>query len=64
VTEIIFGHQAYGNQNPFSITNCNKGNPNINNFFPAYEHDGRIKMDVDVTPDTKWLHHVDFDNLG
>jgi hypothetical protein len=62
--KLIFSHQACGNQNPFSGTNSNKGKPKVNIFFPIDKHDRCIRMDVDMTPNAKWLHHVSFDKLG
>ncbi len=64
-TKINYGHQKlmtnYGDQkvviqilwrpNLFSITIYNRGNP-------------CVKMDVNMMPITKWLCHINFDNLG
>jgi hypothetical protein len=64
-TEINYGDQKlmtnYGDQkvvieilwwpNLFLVTIYNKGNM-------------CVKMDADMMPITKWLCHIDFDNLG
>jgi hypothetical protein len=64
----IFNHQAYGlwwpkffgcqntnDQNLFSVTNCNEGNPSVNKDFFA-------SILMDMMPDAKWACCVGFEN--
>ncbi len=55
-------------RNLFSITICNEGCPSVNNYFLWHpnrfdEHDKTCQIDANLTPNTKWSGHVNFDNL-
>jgi hypothetical protein len=58
----IFSHRMIGDRNPFSITIYNVGCLNVNGKFPTSI--ASMKMDANVTLDTKWPCHISFDNLN
>jgi len=63
----IFNHRKINDRNLFLITIC-KGCLSVNNYFlwrpnKFDEHDKTCQTNANMMPNTKWLGHVNFDDL-
>ncbi len=60
----VFNHYRIGDRNPFSIANHNGSNPSVTKDFLAFASiNESVKLDINMTPNTKWVCHVNFNNL-